>query len=1011
MEHPTRQLSTPVSIPLPTRRADVTPRDDGQRRLIRGFLAALTLSLLAGCSGIEKAVVVPPATPETATEPQGTAPPETLDPPVVTPADPPAETAPLDPTTAPLDATIPAEAAIRRGKLDNGLTYYIRRHGKPEGRAELRLVIDAGSVLEKDDEQGLAHFIEHMAFNGTRNFEKQELIDYLELIGTRFGADLNAYTGFDETVYQLKVPTDDPEIVATAFQILEDWAHGITFDPAEVDKERGVIVEEWRLGRGAGARLRDRQLPVLLHGSRYAERLPIGTLEVLENAPAERLRAFYQRWYRPQLMAVVAVGDFDPEAIEATLRKQFESIENPDQPTPRPVYELPEHEKTLFSLATDPELTGTSVAVHYKHPIRSQGTFGDYRRGLVEGLYIGMLNNRLGELAQQAEPPFLFAGAGLGDTVRSATFFSQQARVRDGEVESGLEALLREIERVDRHGFTASELDRAKVNLARAYEQAYRERDKLQSGTLAAEYVRNFLEGEALPGIEVELALVSRFLSTIGLDEVDRLARAWIRDESRVILLSAPETADQALPSEEDLLAVFETVRTSELEPYVDRTRDEPLLAEVPEPSPVVEETVIEELEITEWRLKNGVRVVLKPTDFQNDQILLTAWSPGGHSLVSDADHTTAVFATSILSESGLGPFDRIELGKALAGKVASAQTFISELQEGVTGFASPQDLETMFQLLYLGFTSPRLDLEAHQSLMSRLRILIANRGQNPGTVFQDQLNLLLGQEHPRRRPISEELLAEVDPKRALEIYRERFADASELTVVMVGNFDPATLRPLVETYLGGLPTTGRHETWRDIGVEAPTGPHELRVHRGLEPKSQVRLIYHGDAPWSREGVHEINTLTQVLEIRLREVLREDLGATYGVSVGASLGREPRERYSLSIAFGCDPQEVDALVEVVRHELAAVMAEGIDPNQLVKVKESQRRERETDLRENAFWLRALELYYDWGVDPRVLLEYDALVDSVSPESLQAASRRYFDTENQILAVLDPAEDP
>ena len=967
------------------------------RRTTRPLLLVLLALLALGCGSTGTEVATQPVAPPT---PVVDAPPPS--PPAVATAE------RLDPATAPLEAVIPAAPDIRIGRLANGLTYYVRHHQKPEQRAELRLVINAGSVLETEEEQGLAHFIEHMAFNGTNNFEKQELVDYLEKIGTRFGADLNAYTSFDETVYQLKIPTDDPEIFTTAFQILEDWAQGVVFDPQEVDKERGVIIEEWRLGRGAGARLRDKQLPVMLHGSRYAERLPIGTLEVLESAPPKTLRGYYERWYRPDLMAVVAVGDFDPAVVEERIREQFANLVNPPDAPERTVYSLPQHDETLFGIVTDPELTGTSVAIHHKHPALGEGTFGDYRRSLVESLYLGMLNNRLGEIAQQADPPFLFAGAGIGNTVRTAAMFSQQARVRDGEVERGLDALLREIERVDRHGFTATELERAKTNLERGYEQAHRERDKLQSASFADEYIRNFLTDEALPGIEVELLLVQRFLPTITLDEVDRVARDWIRDDNRVMLVSAPEKEDAAPPSEAELLAVVAAAQSAELEPYVDRTRDEPLLAEIPTPGEVVKSATVEELGVHDWRLSNGVRVILKPTDFQNDQLILTGFSPGGSSVFDDQDHASALFATSILSESGLGPFDRIELGKALAGKVASAQTYIAELQEGVTGFASPQDLETMFQLLYLGFTSPRLDHEAYQSLLSRLRILIANRDQRPTTVFQDRLNEVLSQGHQRRRPISEELIAEVDPERALELYRDRFVDASDFTFVMVGNFVPDEIRPLVETYLGGLPATGREESWRDIGVRPPTDPVSFRVEKGLEPKSQVRLIYHGDAPWSREAVHTINTLASVLEIRLREVLREELGGTYGVSVGASLSQRPNERYSLSVAFGCAPDEADALIEATRHEIADLLSHGVDSARLLKVQETQRRQRETDLKENSFWLRALELYADWDVDPRVLLEYDDLVESVTPESLLAAAQQYFGTERTVLAVLDPA---
>ncbi len=911
----------------------------------------------------------------------------------------------------PLDAGIPPTPAIRTGRFDNGLTYYVRTHGKPEKRAELRLVVDAGSILEDDDQRGLAHFVEHMAFNGTRRFEKQEIVDYLESVGLSFGPDLNAYTSFDETVYMLKIPTDDDRIVETAFQILEDWAWGVSFDGEEIEKERGVVIEEWRLDRGAGARLRDKQVPVIFKDSRYAERMTIGTLETLESAPHEALRRFYRDWYRPDLTAVVAVGDFDADRIEALIERHFAGIPAPEKPRERVVYTVPEHAETLFSIESDPELPGSSVAVHYKHPAAPEGRYRDYRASLVQSLYHGMLNARLGELAQEAEPPFLYAFSSMSPFVRTASVFSQQARVREGEVIRGLEALLTEVERVDRHGFTATELERAKANTLRGYEQLYRERDKVRSGALADELVRAFLEGEPTPGIEVELELVRRFLPTIDLAEVNRLAQEWITDENRVFVVSVPEKEGLEPPSEQELLAVFEAVEGRAIEPFVDRVLDAPLLAEAPASGEIVERGEIAEIGVTEWRLSNGVRVVLKPTDFQNDQIAVVGFSPGGHSLVADDDYASARFATAIVGESGLGEFDQVELGKALAGKIAGADAYIGELEEGLSAFASPQDLETMFQLLYLRATAPRLDAEAFESLISKLEILIRNRLTQPAAVFGDRLTEALTQSHPRRRPISEETLGELDPETALEVYRDRFGDFSDFTFVIVGNFEPSGLEPLVETYLASLPADGRRETWRDVGVRRPDGVVEVKVEKGLEPKARVSLLFSGDAEWSRENQHQLGSLARVLRIRLREVLREDLGATYGTSVDGGIAWRPREEYSLSIDFGCAPDEVETLVAAVFEEIRRLKTEGVGEDYVARVQEIQRRQREIQLKENGFWLRGLQTYATLGLDPRLLLEFDQLVASVTPESVQEAARAYLNEERYVLGVLRPAPEP
>ncbi len=970
------------------------------KQLLRLLLLSSSL-LAAACAPIQTGTVVD-APPPVAVAPDEPAPAE--------PSSPPAEPAPVtdeDPVAGELDAKIPIDPNVRTGTLDNGLRYYVRVNRKPENRAELRLFINAGSLQEDEDQLGLAHFVEHMAFNGTREFEKQEIIDYLESIGMRFGADLNAYTSFDETAYQLTVPTDDPETVEKGFRILGEWASGIAFDPGEIDKERGVVVEEWRLGRGAGARLRDQQLPVMLSGSRYAERLPIGEVEIIENAPPDVLQRFYRDWYRPGLMAVAAVGDFDPDQVEDLIRRSFAGITPVENPRPRQSYALPSHEETLFSLATDPELSRTTVAILYKHPAQGEGTYGDFRRSLVQLLYHGMLNARLGELTQQPEPPFLYGFSGMGSYVRSATIFQQQAGVREGEVIDGLEALLTEVERVDRHGFTATELERIKTNVLRGYEQAFRERDKLDSAGFADEYGRNFLEGESIPGIPLEAALAKRFLPTIDIDEVNRLAQEWITDENRVILVSGPEKDEAALPSEAELLAVFDEVALADVEPFVDQVRDEPLVSTPPAAGEVVERRQIEELGVTEWRLSNGILVVMKPTDFKNDQVLITSSSPGGSSLVTDADHSSAAFATTILGESGLGEFSSIELGKALAGKVASAGPYISELDEGVSGYASPEDLETLFQLVYLHFTAPRLDLEAYQSLKTRLDIAIQNRLSRPQTVFRDKLEEVLSQGHLRRRPISEEMLEEVDPQKALEIYRDRFADAGDFLFVLVGNFVPAEIEPLVVTYLGGLPSSGREETWRDIGVRAPDEVVEFKVEKGLEPQSRVSLTFTGEAEWSREEAHLVRSLGQALGIRMREVLREDLGATYGVSVGGSISRRPVERYSFSISFGCAPEEVDSLVATVFEEIEKVQAQGLGEEIVGKVREIQRRQRELDLEENSFWMQSLQAYYARGDDPRTLLDFDLLVEKLSNERLRQAAERYLDRQRYVLGVLNP----
>ena len=923
----------------------------------------------------------------------------------------PADTA--DAFTAALADPLPIDPAVIAGRLDNGLRYFIRANDRPEQRAELRLVVNAGSILEDEDQLGLAHFLEHMAFNGTENFEKQELVDYLQFIGMRFGADVNAYTGFDETVYMLTVPTDSAETVETAFQILEDWAHGIAFDSVEVEKERGVVLEEWRLGQGAYSRIRDQQFPVLFQGSLYAERLPIGDPEVLQTFDHEALKRFYADWYRPDLMAVVAVGDFDPEWIRELIHRHFDGLAGAEVERPRPEVPVPGHEETLFSIATDPELTLSNVTVAWKLPLSEQSTHADYRRSFVEQAYNSMFNFRMYEITQGSEdPPFLGAGSGKGRFVREADVYQLGATVKDGEIERGLERVLLEAERVARFGFTDAELERQKADVLRSYERAYTEREQRESARLASEYVRVFLEGEPTPGIEYEYALARRFVPTLSVDEVNQVAREWIGDEDRVILAASPEKEGVAVPDEMALAAVFGAAREASIEPWEDAGSDQPLLATDPVPGSVVEREEISELGVEVWSLSNGARLILKPTDFKDDEVVFNGRSPGGTSLAGDDVYESAAWAATLVSIGGVGEFSAVDLQKKLAGKAVSVGPSIGELSEGISGSASPKDLETMFQLVYLYFTAPRKDETAAAAFSSRMRTVLANRGANPEAVYSDTVAAVMSQYHPRRLPPTEDMLDSIDLDTALEFYRDRFADAGDFTFTLVGAFEPDDLLPLVERYLASLPTTGRDETWRDVGIEPPTGVVQRTVQKGLEPKGRQTLLFTGDFDFNRENRYTLQSMTEVLRNMLRESLREDLGGTYGVGAFGSGSREPRERYSVRIAFGADPERLVELTDAAFAAIDSLSEHGASEENLAKVKETQRRQRETDLKENSFWMSVLNVYDRNDEDLRLILDYDRLVEGLTAEAIGEAAALYFDFDNYVEIRLVPeAEEP
>ena len=914
--------------------------------------------------------------------------------------------------SAPSDAPskpLPLDSSITRRILPNGLTYYIRVNHKPEKRAELRLVVRAGSILEDEDQRGLAHFVEHMAFNGTAHFKKQELVNYLESIGMRFGPDVNAYTSFDETVFMLQIPTDSAEIVDKSFVILEDWAHAIAFDDDEIDKERGVIVEEWRLGRGAGARMRDKQFPVLFKDSRYAERLPIGLKKIIESSRHETIRQFYRTWYRPELMAVIAVGDFDPSRIERLIKDHFEKLRNTSGGPARTYYPVPDHDQTLYAIATDSEATLSSVGVDYLQEVEIDSTEADYRRLIVEGLYNSMLNQRLDELTKKPDPPYLFASSSHGMLVRTKSGYSLDAGVKDNGIVRGLAAILTEAKRVRQYGFTQPELDREKKEFLRAIEDAYLERDKTESENFASELVRNFLEEEPAPGIANEFDLYKRYIPTITLAEVDQLAKAWMTDRNRVILVNAPEKAGLHTPTSAELAAAFDTADAREIRPYADTVSGSPLLASPPNPGTLVSEKDVASVGAKEWLLSNGVRVIVKPTDFKNDEVLFSGYSPGGSSLVADSDYIPAVTATSVVEEGGLGGFDAITLQKMLAGKIANVSPYIGELEQGVSGNAAPQDLETMFQLIYLTYTRPRMDSAAYLAYRSRIRAYLENRSSRPESAFEDTIEVTLAQYHKRRQPWTLDLFEKMDLGSSLRIYRDRFADASGFTFVIVGNVTPEKLRPLVLQYLGGLPSLHRGETWKDVGITPPRGVIEKSVKKGIEQKSQVQITFTGPFTWSQENRYTLTSLTSALEIRLREILREEKGGTYGVSVSGSAEQFPAPRYSLRIGFGCAPGRVEELTKAAYSEIERAKNSGFEENYIEKVKEEQRRGRETDVKRNGFWLSNLKFYYQNGEDPAKINRYGYLVDHLTSGALQEAARTYFDMKNHVDVVLRPRE--
>ena len=907
----------------------------------------------------------------------------------------------------PLGQIVPVDPLITVGTLPNGLRYYIRANTQPRARAELRLVVNAGSVLEDEDQRGLAHFVEHMSFNGTLHFPGQDVIGFMQSLGMRVGAHVNAHTSFDETVYELQVPTDNPVVIDRSLLILEDWAHSVSFNPVEIDKERGVILEEWRLGLGADERIHDTQFPILLKGSRYAERLPIGKPETIRNVNHERLKQFYADWYRPDQMAVIAVGDFDKSTVERQIKSHFGSIPAPASPKPRPAYAVPDQPGTVYSVITDPEATATRIDAISKMAARSQTTVGAYRQQMVEQLFGSLLSARLDEITQRPGAPFLAARTVRGLFLRAEESTTISALVMEGGVERGFAALFTEIERVVRFGFTATELNRQRLNLQRSLERALVEKDKSPSGPLADEFVRNFVQGEPIPGIVYEFGMNQRFLPQITLAEVNRVAETWMPDRNRLIVVSAPEKDRATLPSAAKLALVIEGASGAPLTAYVDTVSSQPLLAHLPAPGTVASASTDEVVGITEWQLSNGARVVLKPTTFKQDEILFRAVSPGGTSLASDQDFISAATADEVIAQGGLGSFTSTDLNKILAGTSVSVRADIGETEEGLAGGASRKDLETMFQLIYLTCTAPRADPVSFQVLTERWKVALANQAALPDTVFTEALAAALTQNHLRGQPMTAARVDQMNLDKSLAFYKDRFADASDFVFVFVGSFDLATMKPLVERYLGSLPALHRHEAAKDVGPHPPTGIVEKQVIRGIEPRSQVSIVFTG--PFQNDEMHRVvvRAMAETLSGSLHATLREDLGGTYGVSVEPRFTKRPTEEYRLTVNFSCDPARTKGLVKAAFDVIERFKATGPAEGQVADTRAALVRDFETSSQRNDYLRDRILFKYEYGEDVKDVVNMRPFYDQLTAAVVHDAARTYLNTNRYVEVTLLP----
>jgi zinc protease len=907
-----------------------------------------------------------------------------------------------------LTATLPRDAAIRVGTLPNGLTYFIRNNPRPANRVMLRLAVKAGSNDEADDQRGLAHVLEHMAFNGSARFKPGELVTYLESIGAEFGPHVNAYTSFDETVYMIDVPTERGGNLGRGFEALSDFAGGITLDPAEIDKERGVVIEEWRGRLGANERMQEPQLRAIFGASRYVDRLPIGTPEILKSFPPQRLRDFYRDFYRADRMAVVVVGDVSADTAEALVRQHFGGLRTL-APVPHPPREIPTHQETRYVTVSDREAQSSTVSVLYKRPFVELRTVGDYRLSVVRGLAYQMLNARLGEIARQPDAPFLAASAGDDTIGRTVEAFTVGARVRDGALPQGLSALMQELARLRQFGFGDAELDRARRNTLASYEQTFAERDKILSGPLAAELLRHFLNGEAAPGIEVEVQLIRQFLGSITAAEVAAAARAMIPDDNRVVVASAPEKPGLAPVTQTALAEAIRAGSAATVTAWRDESSGRELMAKAPAAGSVRARREIPEIGVTVLTLSNGVEVWLKPTDFRNDQVTFTAYAKGGLSLAAPADFFNASLATGLVGLAGIGGHTPVDMGKLLAGKVAGASPNVSSSTHGLSGSASPKDLETALQLAYMQFTAPNTDVTAAFNLMrQRLEANLANQAQNPGSVFGERVRRINTMDHYSSKPLRLEDVPGLNADRMLAFYRERFSNAADFTWFFVGAFNVDQTTPLLEKYIASLPSRGTAtSTIGDMRLQFPTTVVREPVYKGQEPRSQTVISFFADTGLDELEVHRLNAATTVLEVKLREILREKLGGTYSVGVGYS-STSPVPGYgTTSVQFGSSPENQESLTQAVMAEVERLRREGPTEAEVQAIKQQEKNGLEESLRQNGYWTSSLQAMHLLGRDPRRILQRIERADSLTPQNIHEMFKKYFPANRHTIVTLMP----
>ncbi len=908
----------------------------------------------------------------------------------------------------------PVDQNVRIGTLPNGLTYYIRKNALPENRADFYIAQKVGSIQEELTQLGLAHFLEHMAFNGTTNFPGTSLRAYLEKIGVRFGENLNAYTSIDETVYNISnVPVTVPGAVDSCLMILHDWSNDLSLEDKEIDNERGVINEEWRTRMSAGQRLMERSLPQMYPGTKYATCFPIGKMDVIMNFPYQTLRDYYETWYRPDLQGIVVVGDINVDEIEAKIKTMFADIPAQPEAKERVYYPVDNNTEPIIVIEQDKEQPYVQVMYFNKHeatPTADKSNLGYLVEDYAKDMIGNMLNTRLTELTQLPTPPFIYASASDQDFFVAKTMdaFTGIVICQENNIEGGISALITEIERARKFGFTASEYARARAEYLRNLESAYNEREKVKNDAYVRQYVRHFLDNEPIPGVENEYAIMNQIAPNIPVEAINQLMQTLVSDSNQVLTMFAPEKEGLKLPTKTELAKLITSINKEELTPYVDTVSDEPLMAAKPEGGKIVSEKALPMFDATEITLSNGVRVIMKNTDFKADQILMKGVSLGGSSLFPNSEIIN-INSIDAVGAGGLGNFSATNLEKALAGKKASVNFFIGDKTEGVNGNCSPQDLETMLQLTYLTFTAPRRDDDTFSSYKNRSKASLQNQELNPNTTLNDSIEAALYQNHPRAIRIKSDMIDQIDYDKLLEMYKIRFEDASDFTFILVGNIDIAKDKEIIAEYLGALPSINRKETFKDNKMNPRKGIYTNEFIRKQEtPKVTNFVIYSGKAAYTEKNKIMMMMMIQILDLVYTEKVREDEGGTYGVGVYGGISKYPTPEFLLQIMFDTAPSKTAKLMEIIFAEAEKLGTEGPSVENLNKVKEFLLKKHAENLKENRYWLSTIDEYEFTGVD--MAANYDQIVSSITVKDIQKLAKTLFSQKNRIqVSMVSPEE--